>query len=686
MIDNIMFLNIIHTPAFPKSQIIDQLHDDNMNSFYQNPFCLLGVTPRDNRQRIMEIAEEKSLTLDSDICEKARSDLTNLRARVAAEIAWLPGLSPKRITDLINILPNNPNLIRKQNLPALAKANLLGAAFDHLAPEMSIDDWVQWLLDLAYAIEDIDLEEIMRDINEDRSIATLAEIKSLDILEDEFTAHRRHYQEAVITALNRLTTFKLVDIITKAVEIATELGDQHPPLLLKDLIEGDYQSKTRKFIENEADNVQKFVDLIYKSVSNGEETVATLLDRMEQVLRKWDKIVQPIQVVMESSGSQHDISQKLAYQIRQLGVDLYNEYGMHRIATRITQILQEVFAELPEVVERLDEDSETLQSLSAKREQEERQQKWVNDLTKLLDNLKSTASRKQPINTPIDQLSIMLRQGYQLGLPDELRSASYYAIRSAGVALFNEYDLLDDAERITIMLQNAFSDIPELRKSLSEDVTAIKGIRNQREQIKRQELEWRQSITYKAEIGLVFKDILSISPSGIQWKEMSFALEQITRVRWGAISHSVNGIPTGTDYTICFGDNHRLANVVTKRQDVFQSFIDKLWRAVGVRLMTEMLEGLREGRRYQIGDALVDDHGVEVTKHRFLSKDRIRGIWSQLKVWSANGSFFIGIRSDNKAYSELSYIGTDNAHIIETAIRMKFKNNSDRLSSILNSS
>jgi len=52
-------------------------------------------------------------------------------------------------------------------------------------------------------------------------------------------------------------------------------------------------------------------------------------------------------------------------------------------------------------------------------------------------------------------------------------------------------------------------------------------------------------------------------------------------------------------------------------------------------------------------------------------------------VWSANGSFFIGITSDNKAYSELSYIGTDNAHIIETAIRMKFNNNSDKLSSIL---
>ena len=44
----------------------------------QNPFTLLGVTTRDDRRRIVEQAEEKSLELDHDACQKARSDLTNL--------------------------------------------------------------------------------------------------------------------------------------------------------------------------------------------------------------------------------------------------------------------------------------------------------------------------------------------------------------------------------------------------------------------------------------------------------------------------------------------------------------------------------------------------------------------------------------------------------------------------------
>lgn len=732
-----------------------------MNSFYQNPFYLLGVTPRENRQRIIEMAEEKSLTLDSDICEKARSDLTNLRVRVSAEIAWLPGLSPKRTADLINILHVNPALIlkqsgdlakrlleleqqayelagerfnlnsfkqvqtilferlklpsskkipwsqvsttdgvlqqlaldyplprvileyrelNKQNLPALVRANLLGAAFSRLDPAMSTDDWVQWMLDLAYAIEEIDLEDIMRDINEDRAIAKLTEIKSLSVLEDEFATHRRNYQEAVIAALNRLTTLKLVDIITQAIEVATAVGDQSAPSLLKDLIEGDYQSKTRKFIENEAENVIKFVELIRKSAPKGEETVTALLDRMESVLRKWDKIAQPIQVVMKSSGEEHDISRKLADEIRGLGVDLYNNHGMLNIVTRLTQILQEVFAELPEVVERLDQDSETLESLSVQREQEQRQKKWADDIAKILDALKNSASRKQSINTPIDQLSVMLRQGFKLEIPNELRTTLGYAIRSVGVDLFNEYDLLDEAQRITTMLQNAFADLPEVRKKINQDAIALKEIRDQREQAKRQEQEWRESITFKTELGT---DTLSISPSGVRWKNISFTLEQVTRVRWGAVRNSINGIPSGTDYTICFGDNFRLATIVTQKEPVFDSFIDKLWRAVGVRLMTEMLEGLRSDRSYQIGDALIKDYGVEVTKRGFFSNSRVFGNWSELNIWSANGAFFIGMSSDKKAYSELSYIETDNTHIIEAAIRMKLKNNSVKLSSIL---
>ena len=56
-------------------------------ALHQSAFAVLGVTTRDDRRRIVELAEEKSLELDHDVCQKARSDLTNPRTRLGVEIA-----------------------------------------------------------------------------------------------------------------------------------------------------------------------------------------------------------------------------------------------------------------------------------------------------------------------------------------------------------------------------------------------------------------------------------------------------------------------------------------------------------------------------------------------------------------------------------------------------------------------
>src|SRR3546814_20259964 len=39
-------------------------------ALHQTPFAILGVTTRDDRRRIVELAEEKSLELDHDVCQK----------------------------------------------------------------------------------------------------------------------------------------------------------------------------------------------------------------------------------------------------------------------------------------------------------------------------------------------------------------------------------------------------------------------------------------------------------------------------------------------------------------------------------------------------------------------------------------------------------------------------------------
>lgn len=173
---------------------------------------------------------------------------------------------------------------------------------------------------------------------------------------------------------------------------------------------------------------------------------------------------------------------------------------------------------------------------------------------------------------------------------------------------------------------------------------------------------------------MVFKDTLSISPDGIAWKEQRYPLDAITRVRWGGVRHSINGIPTGTTYTLAFGDNRSEAMVELKREEVYSTFLDKLWRAVCVRILTELIEALKSGKEISFGDAAVRDDGVTLTKHKFLgSNERIRCLWHQTHIWTADGAFYIGAKDDKKTYAGLSYIHTPNIHIVEQAIRMAFK-------------
>ena len=56
-----------------------------------NPFYTLGATMDDDRRRIAELAEEKSLVGDETSIREARSILTNPRKRLAAEVGWLRG-------------------------------------------------------------------------------------------------------------------------------------------------------------------------------------------------------------------------------------------------------------------------------------------------------------------------------------------------------------------------------------------------------------------------------------------------------------------------------------------------------------------------------------------------------------------------------------------------------------------
>lgn len=528
---------------------------------HRSPFALLGATTRDDRKHIVQLAEERSLELDPDLCQKARSDLTNPRTRLSAEISWFPGVSPRKASQLIEGLLHDPMAARKESgLPTLAHLNLLTAAFEVVEGEHDTEDLAGFIQEVAWLAEDLDPEEVLRDINEDRAVSRFPEVRTLDQIEAELTERKRYYRNAIKDALNRLPPMALIQVMAKTVDGATSGGEDHAPELIDDLVDS-YETETQGVLQKEAENVHKLIEAVRGSATSGEAVIRPYVDRLDAVARNWDKIAQPIQLSAKARSIDHEPSLRLAFEIRSLAVDLFNEHDMPTQSQRLTGLLQELFSELPDVTVAVERDAEALAEIFQVRKQ--------------------AAARRD---------------------------------------------------------------------------------------------EWAREITYRAEIGTIFKNILSISPEGISWKGQSFPLDSITRARWGSVRHSVNGIPTGTTYTIAFGDGRSEAVVELRKEAIFATFIDKLWRAVGIRLLGEILETLKAGRDLRFGDALLHDDGITLAKHRFFgANEEVRCSWSQVHVWSADGAFYVGSQGDKKTYAGLSYINSANTHILEQAIRMAFK-------------
>lgn len=543
---------------------------DFSTSLQTNPFCTLQVTTRDSGHKIVEAAEERSLFIDHDLCQKARSDLTNPRTRLAMEMAWMPGVAPRVAEKMIKVLEAAPISARiESGLPELARANLMAAAFELVTDDEPAESIAEFIRDFCWTVENIDPEEVLRDINEDRTISEFPAIRSVDTVEEELAERRKFYKSILKSLLDRMDPQKLVETITDAIEAATNFGEDQGPALLDDLVDS-YEIETQGFLQKEYENLAALIKSAKEAAPRGEIAVSPIIDRLERVARNWDRVAQPIQVSAKSRGIAHKQSRDVAFELRGLGIDLNNEHDMLHQAHRMTELLSELFAELPDVAERLEDDAK-----------------------------------------------------------------------------------------------------------------AIANLRRQAADSEKRNAEWARSINFRAEVGVMFKDELAISPDGIRWKGNCYPLESITRVRWGGVRNSVNGIPTGTEYKIAFGDNSFEQVVSIRKESTFDGFIDALWRGVCIRMMLEMLQALSNGRTFSFGDITVDDSSVTLTKHKFFGNERVRLTWGDVHVWSANGSFVIGQTNDKKVYGTASYIECANTHILEHVIRGGFKKGVRKLSDYL---
>lgn len=562
-----------------------------------NPFFILDVTMCDDRRRIMDMAEEKSLTSDETVVRDATAVLTHPRRRLEAEIAWLPGLDPKRTAEVVSILrrPASSDIeaalllrrlfdqlvrerksteIRDLNNPtSLARANLLADGFPRLVEGMPKHDVAKWIVELAETHheieEDAEIQQMITLLNRDRAMAGFPALSDLEHVRNELKARRQYYRQVIEGALDTLPSLSLVEIVTMVVDEATENGSRHAPIMIDDLVDRFEVRAKAEFFEKQHEIIEFLLNRVLEAAKRkgNNEYMDHLITKLEDVVKRWDEVAQPIQVSARSRRIRHNLSHEVAKKIRDIGLELNNEYGLFDLSKRLTTLQQEVFAEVDEIVERSNEDASVL------------------------------------------------------------------------------------------------DEIAETEAFLSS---------------------WNEEITYEAEVGRMFKQKLRISPEGVQWKGEKISLEEIIRVRWGGTRHSINGIPTGTTYKIFVGGESGGITIELRKYHIYSEFIGRLWKAVGLRLLIKMLKGLRDGRRYRFGTAVLTDYGVELERRKlFSANERVSCKWTDLAIGNNPGTFCIYKRDEKKVSVELSYQDMDNVHILEKAMRTFWKNASPRLSDLL---
>lgn len=527
-----------------------------------NAFFILNVTARDSKQKIISEAELAELSGDSELVQKAKAALTNPRMRIASEIGWLVGVSPKRARDLCEELARSPIAIFDESgIPKLAHANLQSAAFQLLSELTEADSISSLIQKLAFTIDALNLEEILRDINEERIVAGFPELATTDAISAAVQEQKKSYKVSVKDFLNRLDTKVLIQSMTHLVDTSTLGGSVHAEEFVDELVDS-YEVETRGFLEREFEAITKFVSGIKASAQNNAKTIEESVRRLCAMVEKWDSVAQPIQLSFKARGITHDLSKNLGYEIRGLAIDLHNEYGM-----------------------------------------------------------------------------------------------------------------TESAKSVSSLIQDFFSDVPELEERIEQDLSKLDELLDEKKQQEKEDAEFEREITFSAEIGVVFKELLAISPKGVSYGSAKYALDEITRIRWGSIRQSVNGIPTGTTYEIAFGNQSSETIVRPRMEHVYTKFTDALWRAVGVRIMFKLFSNLSQGGSFKCGNFEVFDDGVKLTKKGFFSGGEAKKFdWSDVSVWSANGSFFVRSKSEEKFTGSAAYMSDANVHVIELAIRAFFKN------------
>ncbi|MBN8807819.1 MAG: hypothetical protein J0I47_06240 [Sphingomonas sp.] len=321
----------------------------------------------------MEAAEERSLIADSDLCQQAQAILTNPRRRLEAELSWFPGTSPKVAEQAAS---STVSQLSELPLGGLAMANALVAASSGWTAQTVVE--LRDFLDaLTSAADQVDVERVIREVNEDREIAGFPMVTSMDVAAESLRDRRQAWRRAVMATFERVPTVEMAEAMFTLVDKVAD--EQRFPRFLHEVID-DYAVRSQSFLAREIAGAERLVEKARELAATRPDALPPIIDALKKLLVTWDELTHPVQISATLRGQRDEESEKLAFTVRSLSIDLYNDHSLLEESQQVSVLVGSSFSALPRVASKIAEDAQALDNLSAQAAQEDAELAYAADV------------------------------------------------------------------------------------------------------------------------------------------------------------------------------------------------------------------------------------------------------------------------------------------------------------------
>lgn len=436
----------------------------------QNPFYILEVSPNEKRASIISKAEEKAFFADGNECEEAQAKLLNPEKRLSAELDWFYEISIEKMADIHNCISESKE-IAFDDLTGISRLN----AVLHNFSRSNYDDYFELgyaILEIDELYNSIDISELLITINTNRQQSGLREVLE-DELEREFNKKRDQIRQLISDKTINLNEEDYIDFITMIAEKCIADEDYNDGIVISDIVD-QYEIKTQDLIEEAADEICSHIERI-KEISN-DEAIDDNINGLIRRVKKWDRLVQPLQLKSMASGVAHGGSQDVGREVHEFSVWLHNEKGLSDASLRLIDAMKPIFAELGELSDVFESDSNALTNIIRGNKEAEQAVAEMDSLKASADSLKVFATsikvdefieKVRAINKKVKLISL------DAELLEQVRENICYIARDVAITLHNDKQQTEYALKIAKVLVTEFGDLYELKSKLTQDVATL---------------------------------------------------------------------------------------------------------------------------------------------------------------------------------------------------------------------